>query len=444
MHACAPSRPATAVRSDDAAAATADLRVRPRDIALVLPFVGMPVAILLDGSAVVADGLAPLLGSAAAGEHLLLNLDICAVVLVSMGVWVARGFRAPHGLWPFVLLLLSFSPALLLTSFGPYSASKVMQMMTMMPLLIFGSLLVFDRPARRMAVLWVLAFFGSLVAVLAIAFPDPLFETRDAVVLRGSATITTARAIGYAVVALLCLGVLVRRIRMAALVTAAVLAVPLVLTGSRGPVVALAAAAIALAALRSRGSRLRTALPVAGLGAVLAIALTSSFLPEAVASRFEVLYGGPLDQSSEARVLLSHLALDAVGAHPLGLGWGDFASVVPAGLLAVVPGREHVVYPHNLPLEVAVEGGLAAVAGLLLLTFALIRAVRANAADPSVAAATCLLVFAFVNSLFSSDINGNHLVWVLCAAVLAARPEPRTRPRHAVSSQAPTLVTASR
>lgn len=429
MYPCAPSRPADAVPSDSGPTRS-DQRVRLRDLAIVLPFVGLPTAILLDGSRVLADALAPLLGSVA-NAHLLLYLNLSAVVVVTVAGWGARGFRAPSGTWPFLVLLLSFLPALVLSSFGPYAISKVTQMLTLTPALVLGTLVVLDSPARRLALLWVLGTLGALVAVLTLAYPDPLFEMRDAVVLRGSTAIATARAIGYGVVALLCLGVLVRRVRLFALLAAAGLTIPLVLTGSRGPVVGLAAAAIALTASRGQGRRWRAAIPVVGLGAVLAAALTSSFLPAAVSVRFEVFFGGPLDPSSEARMLLSRIALDAVAAHPLGLGWGDFGAVVPGGLLAVVPGQEHIVYPHNLPLEVAAEGGGVAVVGLLLLGFAVVRTIRVRPSDPSVAASGSVLVYSFFNALFSADINGNMMVWVLCAAVLSAHPAPGRRRRTA-------------
>jgi len=127
--------------------------------------------------------------------------------------------------------------------------------------------------------------------------------------------------------------------------------------------------------------------------------------------------------------VLSRIALETALDRPLGLGWGDFGSVVPPGILTVNPGYEDVIYPHNLPLEVVVEGGLVALLGLLLLAVAVTRAAVARATEPTVATSIALLVFAVVNAMFSSDLNGNAMVWVLAAAVLAAGRGTGRRPQ---------------
>ncbi|WP_281492839.1 O-antigen ligase family protein [Micromonospora sp. MH33] len=196
--------------------------------------------------------------------------------------------------------------------------------------------------------------------------------------------------------------------------------VPLTLTGSRGPVVSAVVAAGVLAVLRSRGGRWMTVVPGVAAVTAAAAAVASSMVPQQSAARFEVLSGGPLDASSQARVTLSQLAFDTFTAHPIGLGWGDFGSVVPGYLLAYAPGREDIVYPHNLPLEVAVEGGLVALAGLLLLAVAVTRAVWVRRGDPTAAGMGALVVYATVNALSSADINGNVMVWVFSAVALAA------------------------
>ncbi|MFI6329180.1 O-antigen ligase family protein [Micromonospora chersina] len=396
--------------------------VTARDVAAVAPIVALPAAVLLDGSRLVADALAPVAGAAAAHPHLLLYATLAAAAVVTLVGWSRRGFRPLAGSGPFLVLLLSFTPGLVLTSFDAYSTTKVTTMLTVTPLLVVGALTVVDRPARRAAALWVLAFLGVLVAVLALAVPEPAYEIQQAVVLRGNVTISTARVIGFGAVALLCLAVAHRRlpIRVVAAAGAAALVVPLTLTGSRGPVVSAVAAAAVLVVLRSRGGRWMTIVPGVAAVTAVAAAVASSLVPQQSAARFEVLSGGPLDPSSQARVALSHLAFDTFTAHPLGLGWGDFGSVVPGYLLAYAPGREDIVYPHNLPLEVAVEGGLVALAGLLLLAAAVARAVWVRRGDPTAAGMGALVVYATVNALSSADINGNVMVWVFSAVALVA------------------------
>jgi O-antigen ligase len=423
-------RPPAARPDADAALARADIRVGVRDVAMVLPLVAFPAATALDASRVLTDLVAPLAGQGSQLEHLLLYADLAAVAVLVVVTWAARGFRAPAGALPFLVLFLSFLPGFAMTSIGGYQSGKALQMVTTTPAFVVATLLVVDRPARRVALLWASAGIGVLVAVLAMLRPDPAAQAYDTVVLAGTVSITTARLIGYGVVGLLCLGVLVRRLRLAALLGAVALAVPLLMTGSRGPLVALALAGLVLAVTVSGARRWRLLPPLAGLGGVTALTVATA-LPEGVMSRFSVLWGGPLDASTETRVMLSGLATEVFLDRPLGLGWGGFGSVVPGGALIVLPGLEDAIYPHNLPLEVAVEGGLVALAGLVLLAVAVARVLWRSRTDPTVVAAATLLTFAFVNSLFSADLNGNYLVWVFAAAVLAAggRGPRRTPPK---------------
>ncbi|MFE0590878.1 O-antigen ligase family protein [Micromonospora echinospora] len=404
--------------------ATPEVRVRVRDVVMVLPVIAFPAATALDASGVLTD----LVGGAGPLRHLFLSADLAAVAVLIVATWAARGFRAPAGALPFLVLFLSFLPGFAWTSIGGYQSGKATQMLTTTPAFVVAALLVVDRPARRMALLWASAGIGVLVALLAMVRPDPAYQALDTVVLAGTVSITTARLIGYGVVGLLCLGVLVRRVRLVALLGAVALAVPLLMTGSRGPLVALALAGLVLAVTVSGTRRWRLLPPLAGLGGVTALTVATA-LPEALTSRFAVLWGGPLDASAETRVMLSRLAAEVFLERPLGLGWGGFGSVVPGGSLIALPGLEDAIYPHNLPLEVAVEGGLVALAGLVLLLVTAGRVLWRCRTDPSVVAAAALLTFAFVNSLFSADLNGNYLVWVFAAAVLtaggrASRPDP--------------------
>ncbi|XTZ16662.1 O-antigen ligase family protein [Micromonospora echinospora] len=404
---------------------------------LVLPLIAFPAATAVDASGVLTDLAAPLTGDASTLRHLLLCLDLGAVAVLVVVTWAARGFRAPAGAVPFLGLLLSFLPGFALMSVGGYQFGKALQMLTTTPAFVLATLLVVDRPARRVALLWASAGIGVLVALLAMARPEPVYQAVDTVVLAGTVSITTARLIGYGVVGLLCMVVLVRRWRPVALFGAVALEVPLLMTGSRGPLVALALASLVLAVTVNGAWRWRLLPPLAGLGGVTAPNV-AEVLPEGVASRFAVLWGGPLDASSEVRVMLTRLAVEVFLERPFGLGWGGFGSVVPDGSLIVLPGLEDAIYPHNLPLEVAVEGGIAALAGLVLLAVAVARVLWRCRADDSVVAVAALLAFASVNSLFSADLNGNYLVWVFAAAVLAAggRAPRRERPESACQAVA--------
>jgi O-antigen ligase len=128
---------------------------------------------------------------------------------------------------------------------------------------------------------------------------------------------------------------------------------------------------------------------------------------------------------------------DIIREQPIvGIGWGNFPLYI-----FDYASDDGTLYPHNILLEVWMEGGILALLGFLVLSFfALIRAYRAALDRAWSSALFGLLVYALINALFSSDIVGNRLMWILIivAVLTGARktkptvlshPRPRSTTR---------------
>lgn len=400
----------------------------PTDVLLAAPFVSTGAVIAF--GAVIANPVGTSDGTAATSRTLLYT-SLAVMGVVTVTAWGKRGFAAPYGLPPLLCMLLSFLPAIALVVPNPYAVSKVEGMLTVTPLAVFGAMVVIDTPARRMGALWVLAGLGMLGGLVAAAHPDPYARINHALALPGNATISTARLIGYGILAMIVLAVLYRCWLIALL--ALPLLVPLLLTGSRGPTVALLIASVLFAAMRTRGHH--RAVRIGGIAAASVVvgSVTFPLLPADLSTRFQVLQGGPLDISSVSRLTLFQTAWQSIGRHPQGIGWGNFATIVPPGAVTDLHDQAYHLYAHNFVLEVGAEGGVVALAGLAVLAAAVFRAGWANGSEPTMAGLIALLAYAVVNAMTSSDINGNILVWVFAGIVLAGsqrrvtteKPQPK-------------------
>jgi len=202
------------------------------------------------------------------------------------------------------------------------------------------------------------------------------------------------------------------RLRIAALLVLALCGlVATVLTGSRGPLLAVGAGVAVMLLVVMRRRRF-------GPVPIVLLAAFSVAGYAAVAS-----YGGDglgrLESGVDSgRGLLYEQTWDLIRQRPwTGIGWGNF----PAYIFDFASDTGSL-YPHNVLLEVWVEGGILALIGFVgLCVVALVRLTRASADQPWSLACLGLLVFALSSAQFSSDIVGNRLMWLmLCLAVLSS------------------------
>jgi O-antigen ligase len=199
-------------------------------------------------------------------------------------------------------------------------------------------------------------------------------------------------------------------------------------TGARGPLLALLAT-LGLVGLLFYVKRIGSLVRFATCGAVLALflAVGASVAPDWSAGRIEAFLHADWTTSESSRAEAFVRSLDLVRTSPLGIGWGVFAQRV------YIPGDEpgtYMEFPHNLMLEVFLEGGwLAGVFFLGLLLAALYQAYRlANGCRRVEARALfALLVFNTANAMVSGEINNERLLFALIPLGVAFRTVPCTR-----------------
>ena len=225
-----------------------------------------------------------------------------------------------------------------------------------------------------------------------------------------------------------------------------VLVAAAVIPGSRGPMLALVTAAVALVLVRPWRRH------VAALVAVAVGIAAGSFVGSNIGS---FGYLSPLlgdaptehpDGRARARPPISTLSVrrhwveDALAAVPdrpvFGHGVGMFEDRTPEAKLLGVDGQR--TYPHNTFVEAAYS--LGAVGMLAFLAFigsavaALVSALRASGRrhDPALAFGLGIGVFAFVNTNVSGEIGSDALLWSAAAISLVLSMEARrtaVRPR---------------
>jgi O-antigen ligase/uncharacterized protein (DUF3084 family) len=198
------------------------------------------------------------------------------------------------------------------------------------------------------------------------------------------------------------------RARTLALAAVPVLAVAFFASGSRGPVLGLAAGLLVLLPLSLDQPGARKRVLLVALGGIGAALLVSQLVPGGALNRsFSFILGGGGDDSN-GRFHLWHVAWDAFRAHPLlGIGTAGFAAL-----------GDSERYPHNIVLELLAELGV--VGGLIFAGFvgstvvALVRVYRRGLADDRAQAAAVAALFAaaMVNAMFSGDLPTNGAVWV--------------------------------
>lgn len=368
-------------------------------------------------------------------------ITLSALLNIAVPVWtvaiiayhqLSRGSRGRHvrppssRRWPLAMPLVLLTLSLLLSAGstipGDYSSRKVFLFLAVtVPLLVTPWVLVRDESRQK-------PFYSSLIAlsalgvILLVADPEAVSDATDIAVIDGTNSIGSARLIGTGVVLCVTHLLLARSWRFREITLSALgllLLWGMISTGSRGPFLSVAFALIAVVAtmvLRNR-VRIRTAFVLTALAAGVVFVLQ-----RANSDGWERIFGyieGARDNSTATRDWLWQTSFDFIATSPLGLGFGNFSA------LAAYP------YPHNIVVEVFVEGGWIA-GGLLclVLLLALVQAFR-KSTSPVGYATLALLVFTLANAMVSGDVNDNRLLWVVI--VIALMPKLKKAPITNVS-----------
>jgi O-antigen ligase len=372
------------------------------------------------------------------GTTLLFGAWIALAIVIAS----ARGQR-PRTLASAPVILTFVLLALMVVRLGPspsvsYGSMKLQLFVANNVLLMLGAVFVGARVVDTKR------FFGLMLGILAAEAFLLVFELASGSAQQVVADRFTISAQQYpielgrssadgmllAIYTMLAAGTIRGRLCAAAVFPA--MAVTLIASGSRGPVLGFLFAVLVLLALaaaspRARGRLIKVA--ATALGAIVAVPL---LVPGSSASRaLSAIFGGTGGLSTNGRAGLWATAVSAFSHHPLlGIGTGGFAGL-----------RTGEFYPHNLLLESAAElGALGAIVVIWLVVGSLRRMARAWRARAGrerleLSVAIALFVGALINALVSGAIQDNREVWLwaglglgICArrvaVARAAPPEP--------------------
>lgn len=219
-----------------------------------------------------------------------------------------------------------------------------------------------------------------------------------------------------------------RRALLWLLPTVPMLAV-IAVTYSRSSWVSLVVGMLMLVPLVPKRARLSLA-AVFAAGLVLAVALVG---PASLATRVTSVFGFEADSSSATRLLMTESTLEMIADRPVfGTGLEAFAEAYPS--YQRPEARPDVTHPHQVPLALVAETGIAgllAQIALLLTTLAAIRRVWRSGLSP-VKAAIISGMAALLVGLFLQFFLYFEPLWLmtglLAAAALDARAESSPAP----------------
>ncbi|WP_165939727.1 O-antigen ligase family protein [Saccharopolyspora aridisoli] len=375
-----------------------------------------------------------------------LPVDLTALVGFTLGVTTLLTLCARMqwltGFAPVAVLFATCIPAVLLSSFNEYGQTKIPSFFFITCLATAAAVTLVRTRPRILWLLWWFALAGLLEIIIAQAQAVGMGEERLALV--GSNTVHLGRAAGAAicVIGVLILHLQRRRARgwmwgiMGCGVVVAFLAGSAFATGSRGPLIALAAAVI-LVAISVPGTPIRRAARLAlATVALLIFALWGlSNAPELSEQRIKGIIDGNEDASALARARLYSATLALAVLRPLGVGWGDLSAELPPWAQLDSGLRQ---YPHNIFVEVGVEGGWIAAAALVAVVVLALTRARALLRQLEGIGVMSLLWFFLLNACLSGDVNDNRAFFVMLGVALGL-PAVR-RELHASSPPAGWVV----
>jgi O-antigen ligase len=312
-----------------------------------------------------------------------------------------------------VLVLLLFGCMLLSVLWSPsygYTVDKITYLFTLTLLAAVAPLLLLrtDDDVRRLYTS--LALISCILAFYIVLFYMPKFSQVQRLLVEGTTTIATGRIAGMAMVWLAAVILFLAKRKLPFLVLLLLQTVVLFASGSRGPLLA-SAISLFLLGLLQGGSIWRRLLKIGALLALLTIVLfvVSDYMPSSSIARIRYLLKGEFRTSENVRLDLYKTGLQLIPVNPQGMGWGTFPSEEEGTVRR---------YPHNLLIEVFLEGGW--MAGFVLTGFIVYAIWRTYMRGGGMVPRSTLafLVFFLINAMVSGDINDNRIFFAILALAL--------------------------
>lgn len=350
------------------------------------------------------DGLQGVLG-----DNIPKALNLTIISLALLAVVATRYPRdAPKRAVGMPLLLCaSFLPGYLPSALNAGTHSKRLAIAAA----VIGGILISFRVSgvRRVVPAMLAALFVGAMIILAAQWllPDSYASLSGRRTPLGVNAIGAGRAMSLGVIVALWYAQRAKGLgsRVAWLATIPLLLGGIVATGSRGPAAGAVIGGILLVLVGARLPRFARF----GLVGVGLAALWYAFGELSSA-------GSRITTSSDSgRIPFLKYSLDVAWAHKLGIGWGNLYNYLPSEL--VDNEQQFNQYPHNLLVEMFVEGGILGLVALtVVLVVVVLRCLRTDLPERAVLLA--LFACALVGAMTSSDVVGNQLLWVLAGVIL--------------------------
>ena len=325
--------------------------------------------------------------------------------------------RIPRVLWLSAGIALLMGLGVIGSPVPEFALDKFLRFAVLGLLAFFGTcVLVRDRASVRRLMLS-LAVIGSALSFQALLVGGA--EALERFTTVGSGTIWMGRAASLGVLAVIAIWVNERtRNWWFTLPIGMVTIIALLGSGSRGPTAGVVAAVGTLIVLRMISSgRSKGSVSVVVFVVVILTVMSLFFVPAVALERYERAVSDDPWESILIRGRLAQQGLELIGEHPLaGVGTAGFAE--NAG---------DYVYPHNILIELWSENGVIAFAMILLLVAVALRAAGlgvVKVGGTEIDWIMLMLVASVVNSMVSSDVNGNRLLFAMIAISLVAIPPP--------------------
>lgn len=329
-------------------------------------------------------------------------------VLLMARMFVKNRFRIPVALFWVCGLFASFLLAVPWTEFTDYAVEKMIKLFSFTWLCAAAPLFLFktEEDVRRLLnAIFAVAVLMAADAILSLIFSGKAtYDNGSAsgITAFGSNTIALGRTTGMALiwVAFLCME---KRMWLPkALACMGLLVIALVGSGSRGPLLStfLVLAMTGVLFYWKKATSMGRF-----IGAILVVSLVCLYgftiVPDEASSRIEEFVSGDFSNSELMRMKAYELSWEAIKETPEGTGWGGFATRIN-----LWPDSTRQ-YPHNLVLEVFLEGGWLPGVFLCLVTGIGLWNVYKGAVSAEGRTLFALLIFVAGSAMVSGDINDN-------------------------------------
>lgn len=320
------------------------------------------------------------------------SIAMIAVVIFYEWARLARQIKYPHFVFS-VASVVTICAAVYLSS-ANFTAEKPTTFIFVA--LFFGlglSVILFDEEVvRSLHVTFIILGFLMLISLLV----APAQYQSERLSLGSNNPIWVARNLGLATLGTFMLWLRSNSISIIPLLIAIASLAAIVVTGSRGPLVA-AAVTMSFGVLFGRSSNRWVKITILGVTSVVVLLFVLQSTTLGQTRGLNIL--NPQDASAESRMAMYTWTLKEIWSNPAGIGIGNF-DFFPH------------VYPHNIFLEFLVEWGWGL--GLLAIAAIVIGALTIFRLPASWEFVRLILIYELINASVSGDVNSPRYLYAIC------------------------------